>query len=160
MNYAEKIGKILLDKNLTVSTCESCTGGLLSSRLTDISGSSAYIRLNLVTYANEAKEKMLKVSNRTLTEQGAVSEQCAFEMAKGLHLLTNSDICVSTTGIAGPTGGSLEKPVGLMYSTIYTPKIYKIYKINIDSNLSRIEIKERFAEEVLKNIYEFLLNVV
>ena len=160
MNYAEEIGKILLDKNLTISTCESCTGGLLSSRLTDVSGSSAYIRLNLVTYANEAKEKMLNVSNKTLVEHGAVSEQCAYEMAKGLHLLTNSDICVSTTGIAGPTGGSLEKPVGLMYSAIYTPKDYKIYKINIDSNLSRIEIKERFAEEVLKNIYEFLLNTI
>lgn len=160
MNYAEEIGKILLDKNLTISTCESCTGGLLSSRLTDISGSSAYIRLNLVTYANEAKEKMLNVSNKTLVEHGAVSEQCAYEMAKGLYLLTNSDICVSTTGIAGPTGGSLEKPVGLMYSAIYTPKIYKIYKINIDSNFSRIEIKERFAEEVLKNIYEFLLNAI
>ncbi len=153
MNYSEKIGKILTERKLKISTTESCTGGLLSSKLTDISGSSAYITLNLVTYANEAKEKMLGV---VLNEEGVVSENCAFQMAKGLYNLTKSDICVSTTGIAGPTGGSKEKPVGLMYSTIYTPQKYQTYKIQVDSNLSRIEIKEKFAQEVLKNIYEFL----
>lgn len=153
MNYAEKIGEILISKNLKISTTESCTGGLLSSKLTDISGSSAYITLNLVTYANEAKEKMLGV---VLNKEGVVSENCAFQMAKGLHNLTKSDICVSTTGIAGPTGGSKEKPVGLMYSAIYTPDKYQTYKIQVDSNLSRIEIKEQFTQEVLKNIYEFL----
>lgn len=153
MNYAEKIGEILISKNLKISTTESCTGGLLSSKLTDISGSSAYITLNLVTYANEAKEKMLGV---VINEEGVVSENCAFQMAKGLHNLTGSDICVSTTGIAGPTGGSKEKPVGLMYSAIYTPNKHQIYKIQVDSNLSRIEIKEQFTQEVLKNIYEFL----
>lgn len=153
MNYSEKIGKILTERKLKISTTESCTGGLLSSKLTDISGSSAYITLNLVTYANEAKEKMLGV---VLNEEGVVSENCAFQMAKGLYNLTKSDICVSTTGIAGPTGGSKEKPVGLMYSTIYTPQKYQTYKIQVDSNLSRIEIKEKFVQEVLKNIYEFL----
>jgi PncC family amidohydrolase len=154
MNYAEEIGKILLERTLKISTTESCTGGLLSSRLTDISGSSSYITLNLVTYANEAKSKMLGV---VLDEDGAVSENCAKQMAKGLYNLTKSDICVSTTGIAGPTGGTKEKPVGLMYSTIYTPNKSKTYKIQVDSNLSRIEIKEQFAEEVLKNIYEFII---
>lgn len=153
MNYAEEIGKMLLKKQWTISTTESCTGGLLSSRLTDISGSSAYITLNLVTYANYAKEKMLGV---TLTEEGAVSEDCAFKMAKGLYNLTQSDICVSTTGIAGPTGGTPEKPVGLMFSTIYSPSKHKTYKIQVDQNLSRIKIKELFTENVLKNIYDFL----
>lgn len=153
MNYAEEIGKILIERNFKISTTESCTGGLLSSKLTDISGSSAYITLNLITYANEAKEKMLGV---VINEEGVVSENCAFQMAKGLHNLTGSDICVSTTGIAGPTGGSKEKPVGLMYSAIFTPNKSQIYKIQIDSNLSRIEIKEKFVQEVLKNIYEFL----
>lgn len=156
MNYAKKIAKILTEKNLQISTTESCTGGLLSSKLTDISGSSAFISLNLVTYANEAKQQMLKVKNETLENFGAVSEQCAFEMAKGLFELTSSDICVSTTGIAGPTGGSNEKPVGLMYSTIYTKEKYKTYKILLDSSISRIKMKEKFAEEVLKNIYEFI----
>ena len=154
MNYAEEIGKILLEKNLKISTTESCTGGLLSSRLTDISGSSAYITLNLVTYANEAKLKMLNV---VLDEDGAVSEHCAQQMAKGLYQLTRSDICVSTTGIAGPTGGTKEKPVGLMYSTIYTPNKTQTYKINVDSELSRVQIKELFVEKVLQNIYEFIL---
>lgn len=153
MNYAKEIGKILCERNLKISTTESCTGGLLSSKLTDISGSSAYITLNLVTYANEAKEKMLGV---VLDKEGAVSENCAFQMAKGLHELTKSDICVSTTGIAGPTGGSIEKPVGLMFSTIFTPQKFKTYKIQIDPNLTRIQIKEKFTEEVLKNIYEFI----
>ena len=154
MNYAEEIGKMLISKRWRISTTESCTGGLLSSKLTDISGSSAYITLNLVTYANEAKEKMLDV---IIDKEGVVSESCAFQMAKGLHNLTSSEICVSTTGIAGPTGGSKEKPVGLMYSTIYTPDRYKTYKIQVDSNLSRIEIKEQFTNEVLKNIYNFLM---
>ena len=153
MNYAEEIGKILIKRNLTIATTESCTGGLLSSKLTDISGSSAYILLNLVTYANEAKEKMLGV---VLDSAGAVSENCAFQMAKGLEDLTKADICVSTTGIAGPTGGTKEKPVGLMYSTIYTKDKYNNYRIQVESSLSRVEIKEKFTEEVLKNIYEFL----
>ena len=154
MNYAEEIGKMLISKRWRISTTESCTGGLLSSKLTDISGSSAYITLNLVTYANEAKEKMLDV---IIDKEGVVSENCAFQMAKGLHNLTSSEICVSTTGIAGPTGGNKEKPVGLMYSTIYTPDRYQTYKIQVDSNLSRIEIKEQFTNEVLKNIYNFLM---
>lgn len=153
MNYAEEIGKILIEKGLTISTTESCTGGLLSSKLTDISGSSAYIRLNLVTYANEAKEQMLGV---IIDKDGVVSENCAFQMAKGLYELTKSDICVSTTGIAGPTGGTDIKPVGLMYSAIYTKDKYKTYKIQVDSKLSRIKIKEKFTEKVLENIYNFI----
>ena len=109
MKPEEILGKLLIEKHLTIATAESCTGGLLSSKLTDVSGSSAYILLNLVTYANEAKEKMLDV---IIDKEGVVSENCAFQMAKGLHNLTSSEICVSTTGIAGPTGGSKEKPVG------------------------------------------------
>ena len=90
-----------------------------------------------------------------INENKVVSEDCAYQMAKGLYRLTNSNVCVSTTGIAGPTGGSNEKPVGLMYSTIYTETKSKTYKIQVDSNLKRIEIKERFVKEVLKNIYDF-----
>lgn len=156
MDYAQAIGEILKTKRLTISSTESCTGGLLSSKLTDISGSSEYITLNLVTYANEAKHKMLGVKNETLEILGAVSEECAYEMAKGLFELTGSDICVSTTGIAGPTGGSKEKPVGLMYSTIYTKDKFKTYKILMPSTTPRIKMKELFAEEVLKNIFDFL----
>lgn len=156
MKYEEEIGKILIKKNLKISVAESCTGGLLSSRLTDVSGSSSYITLNLVTYANEAKQKMLGVNSRTLINFGAVSEECAYEMAEGLFNLTGADICVSTTGIAGPTGGSLDKPVGLMYSTIYAKNKHQTYKILLDSKIPRIEMKKEFVQRVLKNIYEFI----
>ena len=156
MKYEEEIGKILIKKNLKISVTESCTGGLLSSRLTDVSGSSSYITLNLVTYANEAKQKMLGVNSRTLINFGAVSEECAYEMAEGLFNLTGADICVSTTGIAGPTGGSIDKPVGLMYSTIYTKNKHQTYKILLDSKIPRIEMKKEFVQRVLKNIYEFI----
>ena len=154
MNYSDEIGKILIKKGWKISTVESCTGGLLSSKLIDISGSSAYITLNLVTYSNEAKAKLLNVK---LDKEGAVSENCAYQMARGLHELTCSDICISTTGIAGPTGGTLEKPIGLMYSTIYTKEKSQTYKIQVESTLNRIQIKEKFVEIVLKNIYKFLL---
>ena len=156
MNTAETLGKILISKGLTISTTESCTGGLLSSKLTDVSGSSSYIRLNLVTYANEAKQKILGLEKNILDTKGAVSEECAFQMAKGLYDLTKSDICVSTTGIAGPTGGTKDKPVGLMYSCIYTPDKCKIYKILKPSTTPRIQMKELFAEDVLKNILTFI----
>ena len=153
MNYENEIAKILIDKGLKISTVESCTGGLLSSKLTDVSGSSAFISLNLVTYANEAKENILDV---TLDNEGVVSENCAYQMAKGLCNLTKSDICVSTTGIAGPTGGSDKKPVGLMYSTIYTKEKSKTYKIIKNPDTQRIQMKELFVDEVLKNLYEFI----
>lgn len=152
----KKIGEILIQRGLTISTAESCTGGFLSSKLTDVSGSSNYIRLNVVTYANEAKHKILGVTLETLEKHGAVSEECALEMAQGLYKLTNSDICVSTTGIAGPTGGSVEKPVGLMYSAIYTPQKHQIYKILLSPNIDRIKMKEKFTQTVLNNIYSFL----
>ena len=151
-----KIAKILTEKGLTISTAESCTGGLLSSKLTDVSGSSAFVHLNFVTYSNEAKNKILNVKKETLEKYGAVSEECAYEMACGLYNATGADICVSTTGIAGPTGGSAEKPVGLMYSAIYTKSKFKIYKIQLDSDTERIKMKELFAREVLKNIFDFI----
>lgn len=156
MNTEGKIADILISKKLTISTVESCTGGLLSSKLTDISGSSAFIHLNFVTYANEAKHKILGVSLETLNTLGAVSEECAKEMAIGLHNITNADICVSTTGIAGPTGGSDEKPVGLMYSAIYFKGNINIYKIQLPSNIKRVEMKQKFTEHVLKNVYTLL----
>ena len=151
-----KVAQILIQKGLTISTAESCTGGLLSSKLTDVAGSSAYIRLNVVTYANDAKQKILGVSRKTLENCGAVSGECAFEMAQGLYKLTGSDICVSTTGIAGPSGGSAEKPVGLMYSAIYSKNQYKMYKILLQPDIERIVMKEKFVQAVLNNIYTFL----
>ena len=155
----KKIAKILIDKKLTVATTESCTGGLLSSKFTDVSGSSAFVHLNFVTYSNEAKHKILGVSKDTLEKYGAVSKECSFEMAQGLHTVTKADICISTTGIAGPTGGSDEKPVGLMYSTIYTPNKSETFKVILDSNIERVTMKEEFVKAVLEKVYTFLLFV-
>ena len=148
-----EIGKILLREALQISSAESCTGGLISSRLTDVAGSSAYIKANFVTYSNEAKHKILNVSEETLKTYGAVSEECAREMAEGLHKVTGADICVSTTGIAGPAGGTKEKPVGLMYSGIYFQGKTSVYKILLPSNIERVEMKQKFTKEVLNNIY-------
>ena len=156
-NTLEKIAKILIEKNLKIATTESCTGGLLSSKLTDISGSSAFVHLNFVTYSNEAKHKILGVRLETLENFGAVSEECSYEMASGLYKATGADICVSTTGIAGPTGGSKEKPVGLMYSTIYTKNKYLTFEVLLPSDIERIQMKEKFAQKVLEKLYKFLI---
>ena len=152
----ENIAEILIKKELKIATTESCTGGLLSSRLTDVSGSSAFIHLNLVTYSNQAKNKILGVQLSTLENFGAVSEECAKEMAEGLHKLTHADICVSTTGIAGPTGGTADKPVGLMYSGIYFCGKTTVSKILMPSDTPRKDMKQKFTDEVLKNIYTML----
>ena len=144
MEITDKIAKILIENNLTISTTESCTGGLLSSKFTDVSGSSAFVHLNFVTYANEAKNRILGVPLETLENYGAVSEECSYEMASGLQKLTNADICISTTGIAGPTGGTNEKPVGLMYSTICTKEKAITFEVKFHPEIARIEMKEMF----------------
>jgi nicotinamide-nucleotide amidase len=99
-------------KNLTLATAESCTGGLISAALTDIPGSSKIYVGSVVSYANEVKSNILNVKNSTIEQFGAVSEEVATEMAKGMRDLTKVDLAISTTGIAGPAGGSKEKPVG------------------------------------------------
>ena len=152
----EDIAKILIDKELKIATTESCTGGLLSSRLTDVSGSSNFVHLNFVTYSNEAKHKILGVRNETLELYGAVSEECAYEMASGLFKATGADICISTTGIAGPTGGTEEKPVGLMYSTIYTKDRSLTFEVHRPANTQRIEMKQEFTQAILEKLYNFL----
>ena len=154
----EEIAKILINKNLKIAVTESCTGGLLSSKLTDISGSSAFVHLNLVTYSNEAKQKFLGVRTETLENFGAVSEECSYEMASGLQKLTGADICISTTGIAGPTGGTKDKPVGLMYSTICTRDKAITFEVKMHPELQRIEMKELFVQAVLEKLYKFLNN--
>ncbi len=150
MKLEEQLGALLKEKNLTVSTAESCTGGLISSRLTDVSGSSDYVKLNFVTYANEAKNKILGVSWDVLNTKGAVSQECAQMMAEGLIKATGCDVAICTTGIAGPTGGSKKKPVGLMYTSVMYKGIVTIKEILLPPDLPRIEMKQKFADEALK----------
>ena len=152
----KKLSKLLLEKELIISTAESCTGGLLSSMLTDISGSSEYVKLNFVTYANEAKHKILGVSIETLEKYGAVSEECAREMAEGLFDKTGCDIALCTTGIAGPTGGTAVKPVGLCYiSCRYQDKIH-IKKVLLNPDIERKKMKKLFAEHAIEFAYNVL----
>lgn len=153
----EILGKYLIRNAYTISTTESCTGGLLSSRLTDVSGSSNYVKANFVTYSYDAKKIILGVNQETLDKFGAVSEQCAYEMAKGLSEKTHADIAVATTGIAGPnTDGG--KPVGLMYSAIcYKGKI-QVKKFEYSPLISRKNMKFMFTEGVLDFILETITN--
>lgn len=151
-----KIAEILIKKNKTLAVAESCTGGLVSSLLTDVSGSSEYTKINFVTYSNEAKHKYLGVKNETLEKYGAVSEQVAAEMAEGLIRNTGADYALATTGIAGPTGGSEQKPVGLIYIGTASKKSVKAHKYNAVSYLDRREIKKDFASKALNLIFDFI----
>ena len=112
---SQKVVKLLTKKRLKISFAESCTGGLLSSSITSISGSSKVFTLGLVTYSNESKIKILKVSKRIIIKHGAVSYETCLSMVKNLNKISKTNISVSITGIAGPKGGTKNKPVGLVY---------------------------------------------
>ena len=114
------IGKLLLKKKKTLSIAESCTGGLLADRITDIPGSTKYFQIGVVAYSNESKNKVLNIPIETIKEHGAVSRQVASLMAKNVRLLGSSDIGIGISGIAGPTGGTKKKPVGLVYISLST----------------------------------------
>lgn len=121
--------KTFSEKGLTLASAESCTGGLISKRVTDIPGSSAMFGYGVCTYANEAKEKILGVKHETLEKYGAVSKETAREMAEGLLRLSGADVAVCTTGLAGPGGGSEEKPVGLVYLAVGTKDGINVKKL-------------------------------
>ena len=111
----QQVAKILFDKNWLLSSAESCTGGWLAKCCTDLAGSSAWFDRGVVTYSNQSKQDLLNVQSQILERFGAVSEQTALEMAKGCRSISNTDISVSITGIAGPDGGSKDKPVGTVW---------------------------------------------
>ena len=115
MKLEEKIVKELKKRGYTITTTESCTGGLLAGRILNVSGASAVYNEGYITYSNEAKERLIGVAHETLETYGAVSRQTAEEMAKGVARAASANVGLSTTGIAGPGGGTPEKPVGLVY---------------------------------------------
>lgn len=151
------LGKILIAKNLKIATTESCTGGLLSSRLTDVSGSSAYVFENFVTYSNQAKQNILNVKKETLNNFGAVSKECAYEMVKGLIDKTKSDIAIATTGIAGPSGDE-NKPVGLIYIGVAYKNDVIVRKFNLNPKITRKNMKFLFSESAINMAIEILKN--
>ena len=114
-NLSQKLVKLLSKKKLKISFAESCTGGLLSSSITSISGSSKVFTVGFVTYSNQAKINILKVPKKIIMKNGAVSYETCLSMVNNLYKISKTNICVSITGIAGPNGGTKEKPVGLVY---------------------------------------------
>jgi nicotinamide-nucleotide amidase len=150
----EKISLILKDKKLTVASAESCSGGLIANTLTNISGSSEYFDRGVISYSNKAKMELLDVTKDDLDKYGAVSKQVAKAMAEGIRKKSNVDIGISTTGIAGPTGGTKEKPVGLVYITLSTKDETFIKKFQFSG--TRLENKDSTCNAALQILYDYL----
>jgi len=153
-NLANKVVKKLIKKKLKISFAESCTGGMLSSTITSVSGSSKVFNLGLVTYSNRAKIDFLKVPKKIIKKYGAVSSECCLSMVKNLSKITNANISVSITGIAGPNGGTKLKPVGLVYIAIKKGNKINIQKV-LFKNKNRISIQKSTTTKVLKTILAF-----
>ena len=143
-NLAQKLVKKLIKKKLKISFAESCTGGLLSSTITSVSGSSRVFNLGLITYSNKAKIDILKVPKKIIKKYGAVSNECCLSMVKNLSKISKANISVSITGIAGPNGGTKLKPVGLIYIGI-KKKIRLVFK----KIYLKVKIEFRFKKLLL-----------
>ena len=150
-----KVVKLLSKKRLNISFAESCTGGLLASTVTSISGSSKVFTIGLVTYSNQAKIKFLKVPKKIILKYGAVSYETCSSMVKNLNKISKTNISVSITGIAGPKGGTKKKPVGLVYIGIKKGNKI-IIKKNIFKNKSRDSIQKSTVNQALKMILDVI----
>ena len=147
--------KLLIKKKLKISVAESCTGGLLASAITSISGASKVFKLGLVTYSNNAKINVLKVNKNIIKKYGAVSHQCCLAMVNNLSKMTTSNINVSITGIAGPKGGSKQKPVGLVYIGVKKGNKTIINK-NLFKSRKRISIQKATVKKTEKLIFRLI----
>ncbi len=146
---AAAVGWMLIERKLTVATAESCTGGWLAKSLTDLSGSSAYFLRGYVTYSNAAKSELLGVPAAMIQQFGAVSEEVARAMAMGCKARAGTHYAIGITGIAGPTGGSAEKPVGLVYIAIAGPKGVEARRLTFGEHLQRWQIRDRATKVAL-----------
>ncbi len=157
------VGALLVKKGLTIALAESCTGGMVSERLTNIPGASRYIMLNAVTYSNEAKQRVLGVSDELLQNHGAVSPECAQAMALGIRKVTSCDLGLSVTGIAGPSGGTEDKPIGLVYLGLSArgedgEERYFAKTLRLGKRLGRHEVRWRTAQEALNMVRLYLIS--
>lgn len=150
----EVVHRILIDKRLTLSIAESCTGGLISKTITDLPGSSKYFLYDIICYSDQAKTEILSVKKSTLKKAGAVSKETTAEMIKGLSQIIKTDITVSVTGIAGPGGGSKDKPVGLVYIGVKYKKQQMIKRFIFSGN------REKIRMNVLNKVYELILKML
>ena len=155
MNKGEELLKLLKLTGKTVSTAESCTGGMIGAYLTDIAGISEYYGYGVVTYSNDAKQKLIGVNADNLKNHGAVSREVALDMSRGIMNVSGANIGVSSTGIAGPGGGTPEKPVGLVYISLCTDDGYHIYKqLNLKGD--RLSVRQQTVEQVTDMIIDYL----
>ena len=148
MNLNQKIVSLLKKKKLKLAVAESCTGGMLSSAITSVSGSSKVFSMGLVTYSNQAKTNILKIPKHIIKENGAVSVQSCLAMVNNLSKISKSKVCISTTGIAGPKGGSKKKPVGLVYIGVKIGKKVIVNKCNFKNN-GRTFIQKQTVKKAL-----------
>ena len=155
MLLAKKIVKILIKKKLKISFAESCTGGLLSSAITSVNGSSKVFTLGLLTYSNQSKTQILKVSKNIIRKYGSVSEQVCLAMVKNLSKISKTNMSVSITGIAGPNGGTKIKPVGLVYVGIKKNDRAEVKKYLFKNN-GRSYIQKATVNKSLRLILSFL----
>ena len=154
-NLANKLVKRLIQKKLKVSFAESCTGGMLSSTITSISGSSKVFNLGLITYSNKVKIDILKVPKKIINKYGAVSSECCLSMVKNLSKISKASISVSITGIAGPNGGTKLKPVGLVYIGIKMGNKI-IIKENLFKSQNRLSIQRATVITSLKMLIKII----
>ena len=151
----EKLHKKFIKKNITLSVAESCTGGLLSSKFTRLSGSSKYFQMGLITYSNNAKIKILKVNKKIIDKYGSVSPECCRAMVQGLSKISKSKINISITGIAGPKGGTKDKPVGLVYIGLRKDNKTIVSK-NYFAKKKRKSLQNKTVEKCIKLIQEII----
>ena len=158
MTLSKKIISLLTKKKLKLSVAESCTGGKLSSNIVSVKGASKVFSLGLITYSNKAKIDILKIPKKTIKNYGAVSLQCCLNMVQNLNKISNSQVCLAITGIAGPKGGSKKKPVGLVFIGIKINKKIIIKKFNF-KNKGRLFIQNEAVKKALSLIYNHFQNV-
>jgi len=155
MNLNQKVVKILKNKKLKISFAESCTGGLLSSAITSVSGSSKVFTIGLVTYSNKSKINILKIPKKIIQKYGAVSVQCCLAMVNNLSKISKTKVNLSITGVAGPKGGTRQKPVGLVYIAIKNGKKIFVNKCNF-KNKGRIFIQKQTVKKSLNLLLKLI----
>jgi nicotinamide-nucleotide amidase len=153
----EVVGNILTEKNLTLAIAESCTGGLVATKITDVSGSSNYFMQGIVAYSNESKVELLGINEELIQRHGAVSKEVAEAMAQGVRRVAGTDIGISTTGIAGPTGATETKPVGLVWVGYSDTETTLAVKFNLGDGRKRV--KERATQATLEVLRRKLLKI-
>ena len=155
MSLNKKIISLIKKKKMKLAIAESCTGGMMSSTITSVSGSSKVFTMGLVTYSNQAKTSILKVPQKIIKKYGSVSAQCCLAMVNNLSKISKSKLCVSITGIAGPKGGSKQKPVGLVYIGVKIGKKVILNKCNF-KNKGRVFIQKQTVKKSLNLLFKLI----